>query len=177
MALVLLRRVLSSPSTVKPSLLTFSNFQARTYRKILMIPRSHIPATVSPWPLRPEPGGVPRTLTALEEYGIPRRIVKAGDLLAAVEVQIDVLHPPAEGPDGNENVRSLVLRVRHAGHTLLLTGDIEGPGLERVLGLSPEHVDVLISLYYQNGVRKKQERPVAPVALGPAVLTFNGVAR
>jgi competence protein ComEC len=87
--------------------------------------------------------GVPRTLAALEEHGIPRRIVRAGDLLAAGAVQIDVLHPPAEGPEGNENARSLVLRVRHDGHTLLLTGDIEGPGLERVLGLSPEHVDIL----------------------------------
>jgi hypothetical protein len=37
-----------------------------------------------------------------------------------------------------------VLLVRHAGHALLLTGDLEGPGLGRVLGLPEAHVDVLM---------------------------------
>ena len=37
-----------------------------------------------------------------------------------------VLHPPQIGPDGNENSRSLVLLIRHAGHTVLLTGDWKG---------------------------------------------------
>lgn len=65
------------------------------------------------------------------------RIVKAGDPLRAGDVHLEVLHPPAAGPAGNENARSLVLEVRHAGHTLLLTGDLEGPGLEQVLALPP----------------------------------------
>jgi hypothetical protein len=33
--------------------------------------------------------------------------------------------------------------VRHAGHTLLLTGDLEGPGLERLLRQAPRNCDVL----------------------------------
>src|SRR5262249_11341860 len=70
--------------------------------------------------------GVRRTLAALEQHGIPMRTVRAGDRLSAGDVAMEVLHPPANGPEGNENARSLVLLVRHAGHVLLLTGDLEG---------------------------------------------------
>ena len=40
------------------------------------------------------------------------------------------MHPPPVGPAGTENARSLVLRVRHASHTLLLTGDLADEGLK-----------------------------------------------
>ena len=40
----------------------------------------------------------------------PGRIVKAGDELKAGDVQMLVLHPPAVGPEGNENTRSMVLK-------------------------------------------------------------------
>ncbi len=86
--------------------------------------------------------GVRETLDALRERGVPMRIVKAGDALSAGDVRLEVLHPPAVGPEGVENVRSLVLELRHAGHTILLTGDLEGAGLERVLGLPRRPIDV-----------------------------------
>jgi competence protein ComEC len=88
---------------------------------------------------------VEATLRALARHGVGLRVVRAGDRLAAGAVTLDVLHPPAQGPEGNENARSLVLRVRHGGHTLLLTGDLEGPGQERLLRLRPVRVDVLMS--------------------------------
>jgi competence protein ComEC len=87
--------------------------------------------------------GVPFTLRALEERNISMRIAKARDRFTAGEVSLDVLHPPAVGPDGNENARSLVLLVRHAGHTILLTGDLEGAGLARVLAIPQHSVDIL----------------------------------
>ena len=86
--------------------------------------------------------GVRQTMEALRQRGVPVRIVKAGDDLKAGDVEMQVLHPPTVGPEGNENTRSMVLEVRHAGHTLLLTGDLEGAGLERVLGLPPLRIDV-----------------------------------
>jgi competence protein ComEC len=92
--------------------------------------------------------GVRETLAALERSGIQTRIVKAGDRLTAGDVSIDVLHPPAVGPDGNENARSMVLSVNHAGHSLLLTGDLEGPGLERVLAMPPQSFDVLMAPHH-----------------------------
>jgi competence protein ComEC len=87
--------------------------------------------------------GVQATLAQLARSGIPHREVSAGATLRAGAVRVDVLHPPAEGPAGIENVRSLVLRLTHAGQTILLTGDLEGVGLEQVLQLSATRVDVL----------------------------------
>lgn len=93
--------------------------------------------------------GVPRTLEALRAHGIPVRIVRAGDRLRVGEVVLDVLHPPANGIGDNENARSLVLQVRHAGHTILLTGDLEGEGLRRVLAdLPPRSVEVLMAPHH-----------------------------
>ncbi len=97
---------------------------------------------------KPAPG-VKLALRSLRERRIPLRIVKAGDRLTAGEVVMEVLHPPAAGPGGNENARSLVLLVRHAGHSLLLTGDLEGKGMQRVLGEVPPHrVEVLMAPHH-----------------------------
>jgi beta-lactamase superfamily II metal-dependent hydrolase len=76
-------------------------------------------------------------------------IVKAGDRLTVGDVRLDVLHPLAAGPEGSENARSLVLCVRHAGHALL-TGDLEGLGLEQVLRQAPSRCDVL-AVFRKNG--------------------------
>jgi competence protein ComEC len=96
---------------------------------------------------KPTPG-VREAVAAIERAGVRTRVVTAGDRLTAGAVTFDVLHPPAVGPDGNENARSLVLLVRHAGHSLLLTGDLEGAGLDRVLGLPPQPVDVLMAPHH-----------------------------
>jgi competence protein ComEC len=88
------------------------------------------------------------TLAELERCKVPVRIVKAGDRLSAGAVTLEVLHPPIQGPEGNENTRSLVLRVSHAGHVLLLTGDLEGEGLERVVRQRAEPVDVLMAPHH-----------------------------
>jgi competence protein ComEC len=92
--------------------------------------------------------GVRRTLAAIERHDIPTRIVQAGDLLTAGEIELEVLHPPRAGPDGNENVRSMVLLVRHQGHSILLTGDLEGEGQARVRSRRIEPVDVLMAPHH-----------------------------
>jgi competence protein ComEC len=92
--------------------------------------------------------GVAVTLDKLRRRGTPVRTIKAGDSLLAGDVALEVLHPPAVGPEGNENARSLVLEVRHAGHVLLLTGDLEGPGLERLLQLPPRRIGVLMAPHH-----------------------------
>jgi competence protein ComEC len=83
------------------------------------------------------------TVAALERHGVPLRVLHAGDRLTAGDVTLDVLHPPPDGPEGNENARSMVLLVRHEGHAILLTGDLEGPGQERVLAMPRLALDVL----------------------------------
>jgi competence protein ComEC len=95
--------------------------------------------------------GVHETLDALRRQGVPVRIARAGDRFTAGEVEIEVLHPPAlvpAGPKENENSRSLVLRLEHEGHTLLLTGDLVGLGIERVTGLPGRRVDVLMAPHH-----------------------------
>jgi len=119
--------------------------------------------------------GVRLTLAALKRKGIPIRIIRAGDRLGAGDVDIQVLHPPPEGPDGNENARSLVLLVRHAGHSLLLTGDLEGSGLERVLALPPAHVDVLMAPHHGSRVANKAE--LASWARPKVVVSCEGPPR
>ena len=86
---------------------------------------------------------VRHTLDVLRRRGVAVRTVKTGDRMTAGDVELRVLHPPASGPDGNENTRSMVLEVRHAGHTILLTGDLEGTGLDMFLRLAPRRFDVL----------------------------------
>jgi len=121
------------------------------------------------------PHRVAHTLAVLQHRGIPTRIVKAGDRLSAGDVTMEVLHPPPAGPDGNENARSLVLEVRHAGHTLLLTGDLEGSGLERVLALPPRKVDVLMAPHH--GSRKANTPDFASWARPQVVVSCQGPPR
>ena len=83
------------------------------------------------------------TIAVLNRADVPMRVVHAGQSFAAGDVTFEVLHPPADGPPGVENERSMVLVARHAGHTILLTGDLEKAGISRVLGLPPVPADVL----------------------------------
>jgi competence protein ComEC len=95
----------------------------------------------------PEPGveTVRQTLTRL---GIAHRVVSAGQRLSAGDVSMYVLHPPASGPPGSENARSLVVLIVYRGQTMLLTGDLENPGLEMVMELQPPRVDVLVAPHH-----------------------------
>jgi competence protein ComEC len=60
----------------------------------------------------------------------------------------DVLHPPFPGPKKNENERSLVLLVRHEGHTVLLTGDLEGEGQALTTAKPIAPVDVMLAPHH-----------------------------
>lgn len=87
-------------------------------------------------------------LDTIEKHNVPLRIVKSGDQLTAGSVTLDVLHPPQSGPEGIENVRSLVLLVRHGQHRILLTGDLEAAGLNQVLGLPAPPADVMMAPHH-----------------------------
>jgi competence protein ComEC len=119
--------------------------------------------------------GVRVTLAALAERQIPVRIVRAGDLLTAGVVEMEVLHPPPTGPAGNENARSLVLLVRHGGHSVLLTGDLEGEGLKRVLGRAPPRVDIFMSPHH--GSRFVNTSELAAWAQPKVVVSCEGPPR
>ncbi len=119
--------------------------------------------------------GVQYTVAALQRRGIPVRIVHAGYHGSAGGVEMDFLHPPEVGPEGNENVRSMVLLLQHAGHSLLLTGDLEGTGLKRVCESSPHHVDILMAPHHGGKVANTPE--LAEWAQPRVVISCQGPPR
>jgi competence protein ComEC len=88
------------------------------------------------------------TLAAIDRHGVPLRVVSTGDRWESDGLAIEVLHPPAEGPNGKENVRSMVLHMRHGAFSILLTGDLEEAGLDQVLAMPPRKVDVLMAPHH-----------------------------
>jgi len=91
---------------------------------------------------------VAEVVAILKRAEVPIRVVSAGQRFEAGDVSFEVLHPPAVGPPGVENERSMVLVVRHAGHSILLTGDLEKAGTDRVLSLAPTPADVLMAPHH-----------------------------
>jgi competence protein ComEC len=64
------------------------------------------------------------------------------------QLAIEILHPPPDGPPGPENARSLVLLLRYGQQQILLTGDLEEPGLSQVLPHLPKPVQVLLAPHH-----------------------------
>jgi competence protein ComEC len=93
---------------------------------------------------------VRRTVEEIKTRGVPLRVLTAGTRLRSGSVDIEVLHPPAIGPDGKENCRSLVLLIQHASHTILLTGDLEGTGTDAVVSFAPPRVDAMMAPHHGN---------------------------
>lgn len=93
--------------------------------------------------------GVVSLCNRAAQAGAPLRIVWEGDRLRAdPRVEIAVLHPPAGRGHNLDNANSIVLRIRFAGRTILLAGDLEEAGLQRLLGQPSEPVDVLLAPHH-----------------------------
>jgi competence protein ComEC len=119
--------------------------------------------------------GARLTLELLRRRRVPLRVVKAGDRLIFSAVAIEVLHPPAFWTEGNEDARSLVLRVRHEDHTILLTGDLQGPGLRRLVDLPRSEIDVLMAPHH--GSRLADPEGLADWARPEVVISCQGPPR
>ncbi len=75
--------------------------------------------------------------------------ISGGDRLRGGDhCQIEVLHPPRRGVLGSDNANSIVLAVECDGRRLLLTGDLESPGLDDVLAEAPLECDVLLAPHH-----------------------------
>ena len=87
---------------------------------------------------------------AAEDRGIPIRLVLAGDCLRFdPDVDARVLHPPDRPPGEDDNANSLVLRIRYAGRSILLTCDLEGAGqFELFTREAPRRHDILIAPHH-----------------------------
>jgi competence protein ComEC len=92
-----------------------------------------------------------RLLAGVRERGIPVRRVVAGDSWElGGQLRARVLHPgagwPASVPD---NDSSLVLDIERDGQHMLLTGDLDGIGLDALVAVpAPPRVDVLVAPHH-----------------------------
>jgi len=82
--------------------------------------------------------GTEETLRAVERSGACRRTLVAGQRLWLGSALLTVLNPDGsrpldDPPPEGQNEESLVLRLDWRGFSLLLTGDLGGPGEERLL--------------------------------------------
>jgi len=89
---------------------------------------------------------------AIEESartGTKLRLISAGQsIVVDPEVSLRVLHPPYDFHSTKDNPNSLVLCLEYAGRRILLTGDLELEGLERLLQTPRIDVDVLLSPHH-----------------------------
>lgn len=81
---------------------------------------------------------------------VPIRLLQQGDVLDTgnSEVELTILHPPPQWASDRDNANSLVLQVTYAGRSLLITGDLEGDGLTKLLMNRIEPVDVMLSPHH-----------------------------
>lgn len=85
----------------------------------------------------------------LEEKSLPTRLLAAGEVIRFPDgVTLDVLHPPAGFRPETDNSGSIVVRIRYAGRTILLPGDLEGSGQQRLISGRPIAIDVLMSPHH-----------------------------
>lgn len=96
--------------------------------------------------------GTQATMQHLRHRLVNLTLIRQGVELEEGSLQIEVLHPPAVGPAGTENARSLVLLLNFQGQRILLTGDLEEPGLSQVMELPIAPVDVLVSPHHGSRV-------------------------
>lgn len=81
--------------------------------------------------------------------GVPVKLVWSDDrLIAAKGVELRILQPPATGFGRDDNANSIVLSIRYAGRSLLLTGDLEHAGLQALLQTKPEPHDILLAPHH-----------------------------
>ena len=87
--------------------------------------------------------------TSIDEHAVPLREVWAGDRLRADDdVSIEVMHPPRLGVIGSDNANSIVLAIEYQGRRILLTGDVEPPGLESLYAELPYDCDVSMAPHH-----------------------------
>lgn len=95
--------------------------------------------------------------TAIRRANVPIREIYAGDRLRIDPAcTVEVLHPPRGGIIGSDNANSLVLSVEYAGRRILLTGDLEPPGLNDLIAEEARHYDVLLAPHH--GSRRSEPR-------------------
>ena len=114
-------------------------------------------ATVYISPLMFDPWATDGQLTApnylretLERAEVPMKEIWMNDRLRVANspVEIEILHPPRQGVVGRDNANSILLNVKYAGHSVLLPGDLESPGIDAVMAEPALDCDILLAPHH-----------------------------
>ncbi len=70
-----------------------------------------------------------------------------------------------------------MLLVSHAGHRVLLTGDLEGTGMNRVLELTPRRVEVLMAPHHGSATRSVHPADLVGWGRPRVVVSCQGAPR
>jgi len=93
--------------------------------------------------------GVEPLCNLAAENNVPIQLLCRGDRLQIDDqVRVEVLHPGWNSQEVEDNADSIVLLIEYAGRRLLLPGDLEAEGLERLLSLPPRKIDVLLAPHH-----------------------------
>ncbi len=105
---------------------------------------------LSPQSARSTQSGIQDLLNAAMRQGVPVRMLQQGDSLnaASTGVEVEVLHPAGDERFSSDNEQSLVLKLKVAQRSVLLTGDIERSGLTRLMQLPTQACDVVLSPHH-----------------------------
>ena len=88
-------------------------------------------------------------VAAVNKAGVPLKEIWSGDRLrVGGDCLLEVWHPTRRGVIGSDNANSLVLDVEYQGRRILLTGDLESPGIDDLLAESPCHCDVVLTPHH-----------------------------
>jgi competence protein ComEC len=106
-----------------------------------------------------ESGALIALRDALAGQEIPIRELSASDRFELSEGDIQVWHPPAQGLLASDNANSIVLAIEYRGRRILLTGDLESPGLEMVMSEEPYDCDLVLAPHH--GSRRSNSAELA----------------
>lgn len=86
---------------------------------------------------------------ALAAQGLTPRLIGADDTLTIDDqVRVRVLHPAANSQISTDNANSIVLAIEYRGRRILLTGDLEGEGLNALLDRPKTKFDVVLAPHH-----------------------------
>jgi competence protein ComEC len=103
----------------------------------------------SPLMLADDGAAMQKLLAAIERSGTPLGEASAGDRLrVGGDCLIEVIHPTLHNPAASDNSNSLVLALEYQGRRILLTGDLESPGLNDVIAEMPCDCDLVLAPHH-----------------------------
>lgn len=104
---------------------------------------------LSPMMNRHPSASVAELKRSLAEHDIAISVVAAGDRINIdPAVSIDVIAPRSDSKHRNDNSASIVMAVEYQGRRILLPGDLEKEGLDRLLAAPPKHFDLVMAAHH-----------------------------